>query len=161
MYYEKTTLPLANTTFSLSSIKPERLSGTQCLHQNSIGEYLPDSQKADRLHGTMNSKGVRIASSRKSSPINGIESPVDLLKKPGIGSAVYIRYRDHVLYHMSDPVLMSPQTRECLGWLVDQRPDYVTISWDRNFAPPTLKGGDPKAGGLVILRSDILEMRKV
>ncbi len=77
------------------------------------------------------------------------------------GAAIYMRYRDHVLYHMSNPDLMTPQTRECIGWLVDKKPDYVVIAWDRDCGPPTLKGGDSKASGLVVLRSDILEMKRV
>jgi len=54
---------------------------------------------------------------------------------------------------------MKPQIRECLGWLVYKCEDYITMAWDRNAEPPTLRGGDPKASGLVILRSDILEMK--
>lgn len=76
-------------------------------------------------------------------------------------SLVRIRYRDHVFYHRSDPVAISPQTRETIGWLVYEGPDYVIISWDRDAGPPTLKGGDPKATGLVILRSNILERREI
>src|SRR5947208_1677420 len=97
----------------------------------------------------------------KCTPSNGVEISSRPTEQVSIGSVIYIRYRDHVLFHMAEPITMSPQTRECLGWLVDQRPDYVIISWDRNCEPPTLKGGDSKAGGLVILSSDILEMRKV
>jgi hypothetical protein len=74
---------------------------------------------------------------------------------------VYVRYRDHILYYRGDPLAMAPQTRETIGWLVHEAGDYVIISWDRDAWSPTLKGGDPKASGLVILRSDILEMRRV
>ena len=79
----------------------------------------------------------------------------------GAEELIYIRYKDHVLYHRGDPVVMAPQIRETIGWLVHEAPDYVIISWDRDAGPPTLKGGDPKASGLVILRTDILEMRRV
>ena len=72
---------------------------------------------------------------------------------------VYVRYRDHVLFHRGDPATMKPQVREAVGWLVRDCQDYVIICWDRDAEPPTLKGGDPKASGLVILRSDILELR--
>jgi hypothetical protein len=74
---------------------------------------------------------------------------------------VYVRYRDHVLYHNSNPENFSPQTRETVGWLVYKSLDYITISWDRSAEPPTLKDGGPKASGLVLLRSDILELRKL
>jgi hypothetical protein len=74
---------------------------------------------------------------------------------------VYVRYRDHVLYHRGDPALMRPQVRECVGWLVYEAQDYIIMCWDRDAGPPTLKGGDAKASGLVLLRSDILEMKRI
>jgi hypothetical protein len=76
-------------------------------------------------------------------------------------SITKIRYRDHVLYNRGHPLAMKPQVREAVGWLVYESGDYVTLCWDRDAEPPTLKGGDPKASGLVILRSDIVEMKKV
>jgi hypothetical protein len=80
-----------------------------------------------------------------------------LLRTTGL---VYVRYRDHVLYHRSDPALMKPQVRETVGWLVHEASDYIIVAWDRDADSPTLKGGDPKASGLVLLRSDILEFRR-
>ncbi len=73
----------------------------------------------------------------------------------------YVRYRDHVLYHRSNPQNFSPQTRETVGWLVLECADYIVLCWDRDAEPPTLKGGDPKASGLVLLRSDILELKNL
>jgi len=78
------------------------------------------------------------------------------LVKPG--SIVYVCYRDHVLYHRGDPALMKPQVRETVGWLVYDCADYIILTWDRDAGPPTLKGGDPKASGLVLLKSGILEL---
>ncbi len=72
---------------------------------------------------------------------------------------VYVLYRDHIFFNRSDPLVMSPQTREAIGWLIYKCPEYITIAWDRDTGPPTLKGGDPKASGLVILRTDILELK--
>lgn len=72
-----------------------------------------------------------------------------------------MRYRDHVLYHRIDPLTLKPQVRETVGWLVYEAPEYVVISWDRDAGPPALKGGDPKASGLIVLRNDILELRRL
>lgn len=72
---------------------------------------------------------------------------------------IYIKYRDHVFFHRSDPLVLLPQVRECIGWLVYNATDYIIVSWDRDVSGPSIKGGDPKASGLVLLRSDILEMR--
>jgi hypothetical protein len=54
---------------------------------------------------------------------------------------------------------MAPQVRETVGWLVYEGEDYVIVSWDRDTEPPRLKGGDPKATGLVILKKIILERK--
>jgi hypothetical protein len=97
---------------------------------------------------------------RKGSPIMKEKQPqqhVDLK----VGHLIYIRYRDHVLYHRTQPETLGPQTRECVGWLIYDCADYIILTWDRDGGSPTLKGADPKASGLVLLRSDILELKRI
>ena len=65
------------------------------------------------------------------------------------------------MFHSTNPQVMKPQLREAIGWLVCERPDYVTISQDRDADPPTLKGGDPKASGLCLFRNCIIELREL
>ena len=72
---------------------------------------------------------------------------------------VYVRYLDHVLFSRCSALAMQPQIRETVGWLVCEGEDYITISWDRDAGPATLKAGDPKATGLVILKKLILEKK--
>jgi hypothetical protein len=72
---------------------------------------------------------------------------------------IFVRYLDHVLYNRTSAIIMKPQTREAIGWLVYDCELYVTLTWDRDAEPPTLHGGDPKASGLVLLKSDILELQ--
>jgi hypothetical protein len=67
-------------------------------------------------------------------------------------------YRDHVLFHRASPLAMAPQVRQCVGWLVHESSEYVVICWDRDVGPPTLKSGDAKASGLVILRGDLAKL---
>jgi hypothetical protein len=74
---------------------------------------------------------------------------------------VYVRYQDHVIFSRCDPLLMKPQIREAIGWLNYECDYYLTVSWDRDAEPPTLKGGDAKASGLVLLKSAILEFKKL
>jgi hypothetical protein len=74
---------------------------------------------------------------------------------------VFVRYLDHVLYHRSSALAMKPQTREAVGWLIYECDRYVTIAWDQEAEPPTLHSGDPKASGLVIMKTDILELKKL
>ena len=74
---------------------------------------------------------------------------------------VLVRYLDHVLYNRSSALAMKPQVREAVGWLIYECEQYVTLAWDHDAEPPTLHGGDPKASGLVLLKSDILELKKL
>jgi hypothetical protein len=74
---------------------------------------------------------------------------------------IYVRYQDHVLYNRSSTLAMQPQVREAVGWLVYEAEQYIILSWDRDAAPPTLHGGDPKASGLVLLKTDILDLQEL
>ena len=74
---------------------------------------------------------------------------------------VYVSYLDHVLFSRCEPLVMKPQIRETIGWLTYECENYITVSWDKDAESPTLKGGDPKASGLVLLKSDILESKKI
>jgi hypothetical protein len=72
---------------------------------------------------------------------------------------IFVRYRDHVLFNRSSALIMQPQIREAVGWLIYDCDLYIIVVWDKDAQPPTLHGGDPKASGLVLLKSDILELQ--
>ena len=74
---------------------------------------------------------------------------------------IYVRYRDHVQYNRCSALSMQPQTREAVGWLVYDCELYVIVAWDRDAQPPTLQGGDTKASGIVLLKSDVLFFQKL
>jgi hypothetical protein len=74
---------------------------------------------------------------------------------------IFVRYLDHVLYNRNSAQAMKPQTREAVGWLIYDCDLYVTLTWDRDAEPPTLHGGDSKASGLVLLKSNILELQQL
>ena len=74
---------------------------------------------------------------------------------------IFVRYLDHVLYNRSSALVMKPQVRKAIGWLIYECDQYITLTWDSDDEPPTLHGGDSKASGLVLLKSDILELNKV
>jgi hypothetical protein len=74
---------------------------------------------------------------------------------------VFVKYCDHVLFNRNLAFVMKPQVREAVGWLVYECDQYITLSWDRDAEPPTLHGGDAKASGLVLLKSDILKLEKL
>ena len=64
-------------------------------------------------------------------------------------------------YNRCSALTMQPQIREAVGWLIYDCELYIILTWDRDAQPPTLNGGDPKASGLVLLKSDILEFQKL
>ena len=74
---------------------------------------------------------------------------------------VYVKYVDHVIFNRTSALAMKPQVRESVGWLVYECDRYVTICWDRDAGPPTLHGGDPKASGLVVLKSCVLDLKRL
>jgi hypothetical protein len=74
---------------------------------------------------------------------------------------IHVHYVDHVLYNRALALSMQPQIREAVGWLVYECDQYLTLSWDRDAGPPTLHGGDPKASGLVLLKSDIIALERL
>jgi hypothetical protein len=56
---------------------------------------------------------------------------------------------------------MQPQIREAIGWLIYECDNYITLCWDKDAGPPTLHGGDLKASGLVLLKSDIIALERL
>lgn len=74
---------------------------------------------------------------------------------------IIVRYLDHVMYNRASVLVMKPQIRKTVGWLVYECEQYLTISWDRDDDIPTLHGGDPKASGLVLLKSDIIDLKRL
>jgi hypothetical protein len=74
---------------------------------------------------------------------------------------IFVRYADHVLYNRASALAMQPQIREAIGWLIYECDSYITLCWDKDADPPTLHGGDPKASGLVLLKSDIISLERL
>lgn len=83
------------------------------------------------------------------------------LKLPKPGDMIHVRYWDHLRFNHPNPETLMPVMREAVGWLVYQCPEYVIVSLDRSADPPRLKGGDPNVLGHVLLRAEILELRKL
>jgi hypothetical protein len=76
-------------------------------------------------------------------------------KKP---SLFYVRYRDHVEFKHSDPSLFEPCVREMVGWLVTETEEALCLTYDRSVKPLPY---EKRECGLVILKSDVLEIRKI
>jgi len=78
-----------------------------------------------------------------------------------IGSVVYVRYLDHVLFRDAEPQTFGPFVRETIGWLDHEASDFVRLVWERSVENGSNPATKQKATGLVILRGDILEMRRL
>lgn len=79
------------------------------------------------------------------------------MENNGTSRLVYIRYRDHVLFRNSSHSLLAPVVRETVGWIVRESDEALWILWDKCADKSEL---NPESG-LIILKSDILEMRRV
>ena len=72
---------------------------------------------------------------------------------------VYVKYVDHVLFRNADPSLLRPCVREVVGWLIRETDEVLYLCHDRAIEP--LPFEKPSESGLIILKSDILEKRKI
>jgi hypothetical protein len=73
------------------------------------------------------------------------------------GSAVYIRYKDHVLFKNVAKPVEDAAERETLGWLTQETDELLCIQHDRTAENPHCSSGT--ASGLLLLKSCILEIR--
>jgi len=74
-----------------------------------------------------------------------------------LGSAVYIRYLDHVLFRSIQKAPENVAERETIGWLTQVNKELLCIQHDRIVE--SLKQASCTASGLVLLKSCILEIR--
>ena len=79
-------------------------------------------------------------------PTASIQTPEEFI------GLVYVRYRDHVMFSRVNAEVMQPQVRKAVGWLVYECDVYTIVMYDVDDMPPILRGGDPKASELVVLR---------
>jgi len=76
---------------------------------------------------------------------------------PKCGSLAYIRYLDHLLYRNINHNRVEPVSRELVGWVAKENSDAVWIVFDRSIGNEACQA----ESGLVVLKSDILEMRRL
>jgi hypothetical protein len=74
-----------------------------------------------------------------------------------LGSVVYVRYWDHVLYRNTPIPVEEPAERETIGWLTKDEKGFVRIENDRTLDKLPYSSGS--GSGLVLLRSCIIEIR--
>ena len=76
-----------------------------------------------------------------------------------LGSPVYIRYKDHVLFKNILHPLEKAMERETIGWLSKEDNEIILVEHDR--ITPNSELSDGKSDGLIILKSCIIEIRKL
>lgn len=72
-----------------------------------------------------------------------------------LGSILYVRYLDHVLFRNSKPSDYRPCIRETLGWLDYENDLAIRILWERSVTKLPHQRDDGTSSGLVILKSDM------
>jgi hypothetical protein len=76
-----------------------------------------------------------------------------------LGSPVYIRYKDHVLFKNILQPMEGAMQRETIGWLSKENSEIILVEHDRTMPNAELCSG--QSNGLIILKSCILEIRKL
>lgn len=74
---------------------------------------------------------------------------------------VSIKYQDHLLFRRSNARHCLPNQRECVGWLCRENGEAVWIVWDRSVRPLPHERINTRELGLVIVKSNILEMKEI
>jgi hypothetical protein len=81
------------------------------------------------------------------------------VQSEGLGSPVYVRYKDHVLFKNVVQPIEEAVERETIGWLTKQTDDVMLIEHDRTIPRVQLSMG--QGSGLIILKSCIIEIREL
>ncbi len=76
-----------------------------------------------------------------------------------LGSPVYIRYKDHVLFKNIQQPIEEAVERETIGWLSKQTDEIMLIEHDRTIPNAQIPSG--QGSGVIILKSCIIEMREL
>ena len=76
-----------------------------------------------------------------------------------LGSAVYVRYKDHVLYKNIQQPIAEAVERETIGWLSKQTDEIMLIEHDRTIPNAQIPSG--QGNGVIILKSCIIELREL
>jgi hypothetical protein len=76
-----------------------------------------------------------------------------------LGSPVYVRYKDHVLFKNIQQPIAEAIERETIGWLTKQNEEIMLIEHDRTIPNPQIPSG--QGNGVIILKSCIIEIRKL
>jgi len=75
---------------------------------------------------------------------------------------VYVRFLDHVLFRNTrESRRIRPVVRETIGWLVEDRDDYIRLLWERSVKKLPQERSQDRISGMIILKPLILEIKEV
>src|SRR3990170_8058742 len=74
-------------------------------------------------------------------------------------SAVYVRYKDHIIFKNVVTPIEEAAERETIGWLTKQTDEIMLIEHDRTIPKPQIPSG--QGNGVIILKSCIIEIREL
>jgi len=76
-----------------------------------------------------------------------------------LGSPVYVRYKDHVLFKNLEQPLEKAIERETIGWLSKENNEIILVEHDRTRSNAELGSG--QITGLIILKVCIIEIHNL
>ena len=74
-----------------------------------------------------------------------------------LGSLVYVRYKDHVIFKNLKESIKEAVERETIGWIQKRTDEIILIEHDRTIQ--TAKFESNQVNGIVLLNSCIIEIR--
>ncbi len=83
------------------------------------------------------------------------------MKPLSSGCVVICRYKDHVLFKDGEASQYLPWTREAVGWLDFEDEECVRLVWERFSQADLPYNARTRSTGLTILKSTILEIRRL
>ncbi len=81
------------------------------------------------------------------------------MQQEGLGSPVYIRYKDHVLFKNIVQPIEEAVERETIGWLTKETDEIILVEHDRTI--PCLQIPIGQGSGVIILKNCIIELHKL
>ncbi len=76
-----------------------------------------------------------------------------------LGTPVYVRYKDHVLFKNIEQPIEEAIERETIGWLSKQTDEIMLIEHDRTIPNEQIPSG--QGSGVIIMKSCIIEICKL
>ena len=76
-----------------------------------------------------------------------------------LGSGVYVRYKDHVLYKNVEQPMARAVERETVGWFAKETEEIILIEHDRTVPNADIQSS--LGNGIIILKSCIVETREL